>query len=66
VLNHVPDGVSNRVVDGVLDEVSDEVSDGGSDSEFTWLHTDHALNPYNHQTKLNLVQNHCKTSITHT
>jgi hypothetical protein len=66
VLDRMPDGVSDRVPDGVLDEVSDEVPDGGSDCEFTLLHTDHALDPYKHQTELNLAQNHCKTLITHT
>jgi hypothetical protein len=66
VLDHVPNGVSDRVLDRVLGEVSDEVPDGGSDCEFSLLHTDHVLDPYKHQTKLNLSQKHCKTSITHT
>jgi hypothetical protein len=60
------DGVSDHVPDGVLDEVSNEVPDGGSDCELSLLHTDHALDPYKHQTELNLPQNHCKTSITNT
>jgi hypothetical protein len=52
--------------DGVLDEVSNELPDGGSDCEFTLLHTDHTLDPHNHQIELNLTQNHCKTLIAHT
>jgi hypothetical protein len=66
VLDHVLDGVSDRVPDGVLDEVLNELLDGGSDYEFTMLHTDHALDIYNHQIELNLTQNHCKTLIAHT
>jgi hypothetical protein len=66
VLDRVLDEVSDRVSDGVLDEVSDEVPYGGSDCKFALLHTDHALNPYNHQIELNLAQNHRETSITHT
>jgi hypothetical protein len=62
VLGHVAD----EVLDQVLDEVSNEIPDGGLDCEFSLRHTNHTLDPHNHQIKMNLTQNHCKTLIVHT